>query len=135
VVALPDSAAAVNYAPTFAISDTSITVAENYGPYSASWATNISAGVGDSELVSFSISCSPLADTLFSIAAAISENGNLTFTPAADKAGSSNCTVTLSEAGADGLSLSRSLTIVVTAGGPHSESHMCYVKFNKLITN
>jgi hypothetical protein len=107
---------AVNYAPSFVAGPSPITVAEGSAPYSAAWATNVSAGPGDDEDVSLAIECDAAADSLFAAGPAISSDGVLSFTPAAHKSGSSRCSVTLAEAGVGGLSANASLVIQVTAG-------------------
>jgi hypothetical protein len=110
-------AAPVNDAPTFTAGPATVTVAEDSGAYSAAWATNISAGPGESDPLAFTVNCSATAASLFEISPAINiSTGRLTFTPAANMFGSVSCTVTLVETTPDGLSDAASLIIVVTAG-------------------
>jgi hypothetical protein len=117
---LPPLNPAVNQAPTFATGPSIVTVLESSGAYSAPWASDISAGPGDADIgqaVTFSVTCDAAAAALFSKQPAVSTSGVLSFTPAADKSGSSKCNVTLSEEGSGGLSVTSTLTVVVTAGG------------------
>jgi hypothetical protein len=46
----------------------------------------------------------------------LSEDGMLSFTPAADMSGRCTCNVTLAEEGTGGLATSRTLVILVAAG-------------------
>jgi hypothetical protein len=112
----PTFAAIVNYAPTFTPGVTPIEVDEDAPAYNATWATAISAGPGDEESVTMSIACDRAADTLFSEAPSISDNGVLIFTPAGDVSGSSNCTVTLSEVGTNAKTATEELVITIKPG-------------------
>jgi hypothetical protein len=105
----------VNYAPTFTAVVPLIEVDEDSPAYSRAWATNISAGPGDEEDVTLSIACVAAGD-LFSAEPAISNTGVLTFTPSPQVSGSTNCTVTLSEAGDNGKTAEAELTIVIRPG-------------------
>jgi hypothetical protein len=106
---------AVNDPPSFTAGDATITVDGDSDAYSAAWATAISGGPGEQgQELAMSILCRPSA--LFSVPPAISADGVLSFTPAATKSGSTNCTVTLSEQGDDGLRATAPVTIVVSDG-------------------
>jgi hypothetical protein len=105
----------VNDAPSFNVTDNSISVAEDSGAYNAAWATDISAGPGEKQNTTFSTVCDDAAAELFSVAPSVSATGVLTFTPAKDAFGISRCTVTLMEAGEGGLSAKAGLSIEVTA--------------------
>jgi hypothetical protein len=106
----------VNDAPSFNVTDSSISVGEDSGVYSAPWATAISAGPGEQQNLTFSTQCSNATAALFSVAPRVSyPEGVLSFTPASNAFGTSSCTVTLAEAGDNGLSFSVGLTIEVRA--------------------
>jgi hypothetical protein len=104
----------VNDAPSFAKGASNITVAESSGPYSAAWASSISAGPGESDqTVSFTVVCTNTA--LFSAAPQISAAGVLSFTPAAGASGTSVCNVTLVDS-EGAASASELLTVTLTPG-------------------
>jgi hypothetical protein len=110
----------VNDAPSFTPGAT-VTVDEDSGPYSAGWATSISAGPADeiTQTLTFNLTGNTNPG-LFSTAPAIAANGTLTFTPAEDANGSAEVTVSLSDNGGtadngDDTSDSVQLTINVTA--------------------
>jgi hypothetical protein len=107
-------AAAVNDAPSFNVSNARVTVAEDAAPYRQPWASQISAGRGENQTMTFSTSCDDAAGELFTTAPSVDADGVLTFTVAEDAFGSSNCTVTLTEDGDGGLKSSAGLTIEVT---------------------
>jgi hypothetical protein len=106
----------VNDPPSFN-AGTTVTVAEDSGAYSAAWATNISAGPGESDPLAFALNCSSANAGLFAVAPAMDATGTLAFTPAADKFGNASCTVRLTEQEVGGLSTTAPLSIVVTPGG------------------
>jgi hypothetical protein len=108
---------AVNHPPSFKAGASPVTVAEDSGAHSAPWATNISAGPGDSEPLAFTVNCSSTAAGLFAVDPAVDASGRLTFTPAADAFGNASCTVTLSEQINNGLSATAPLLILVAPGG------------------
>jgi hypothetical protein len=111
-------AVAVNYAPTFTAASDPVAVAEDSGLYNKTWAEDISPGVGDSEKLSFSVSCESSPQDLFTGKPAVSDEGWLLFTPAPNAWGRSECNVTLSEVGDSGLSSApKTLVIVVQSGG------------------
>lgn len=95
--------AAVNDAPTFAGAG-DVIVNEDSGPYSAIWASAISAGPTNESSQSVSFTVSVDDPSLFSGAVALDGNGRLTFTPRAETVGSSLVRVTLRDNGgtADG---------------------------------
>jgi hypothetical protein len=93
---------AVNDEPSFT-GGGNVTVNEDSGPYSAAWASSISAGPGESgQSVTFTVSNDN--NGLFSVQPAVSPTGVLTFTPAANVSGTVNVSVTLHDDGgtADG---------------------------------
>lgn len=104
----------MNDAPSFNVSDNSISVKEDSGEYSAAWASDISAGPGEEQNVTFSTECDNATAALFSVAPSVNASGVLTFTPAEDAFGTSKCTVTLAEVGAGGLTATAGLTVEVT---------------------
>ncbi len=76
-----------NGVPAFALSASALTVARNSGSRSeAAFATDISAGIGDVGQT-VSLSCTNDNNALFSTQPAISADGTLTFTPAANAFG------------------------------------------------
>ncbi len=109
---------AVNDAPSF-VGGGDVTVNEDSGPYSASWASSISAGPNEgSQTVSFNTSNNN--NSLFLVQPSISSTGVLSFTPALNAFGSATVTVTLSDNGgtANGgvnTSAPQTFTINVTA--------------------
>jgi hypothetical protein len=105
----------VNDVPSFNVTSSNIRVAEDSRPYAAAWAFDISAGPGETDNIDFSISCDEAASELFSVAPSVNATGVLTFTPAEDAFGVSQCTVTLREAGEGGKSATAGLSIEVTA--------------------
>ena len=110
---------AVNDPPTFSNAG-AVTVLEDSGAHSATWASSISPGPSNesTQTVGFSVSSNSNA-ALFSVAPAVAANGTLTFTPAANANGSATMTVTAQDNGgtANGGhdSTAVSLTINVTA--------------------
>ena len=84
--------APVNDAPSFKAGG-DVTVNEDSGPFSATWATSVSPGPGKSDqVVDFIVD--PVGDpSLFAISPAISSSGVLTFTPAVGRYGLSTVTV------------------------------------------
>jgi hypothetical protein len=106
---------AVNDAPSFTAGG-NVTVNEDSGAYSATWATGISAGPGESgQTVAFQVSNDNNA--LFSAQPAISPAGVLTFTTAANAFGSATVTVTLSDDGGTangGVDTSAAVTFTIT---------------------
>jgi hypothetical protein len=88
----------VNNPPSF-IAGGDVTVNEDSGAYSATWATGISAGPADEagQTVSFQVRIDN--DALFSDQPAISSSGTLTFTPAPDAFGSAIVTVSAQDNG------------------------------------
>jgi len=83
----------VNNAPAFTAEDRAIVRAEDAGPVAVSWATSISAGPGESESTSFTVtSTNP---TLFESAPSIDASGTLHFTTAPNRSGSATATATL----------------------------------------
>ncbi|HEY0144233.1 MAG TPA: Ig-like domain-containing protein [Thermoanaerobaculia bacterium] len=107
---------AVNDAPSFTAGG-NVTVAEDSGAYSATWATTISAGANETQNLTFVVSNNNNA--LFSSQPAIAADGTLTFTSAPNAFGAATVTVYLQDDGgtADGgvdTSASVSFTITVT---------------------
>jgi len=111
---------AVNDAPSF-VSGGDVSVNEDSGAYSATWATGVSAGPANEsgQTVTFNITGNS-NPSLFATGPSISSTGVLSFTLAADTFGSATITVTLSDdggtasGGAD-TSAPQSFTITVNA--------------------
>lgn len=93
------SIAPVNDAPSF-VAGGNVTVDEDT-PYTASWATSVSAGPGEAESVSFGVTASDTA--LFDVQPTITDTGTLSFVPAANAFGSTEVTVTLTDTGSPAL--------------------------------
>ena len=108
---------AVNDEPSF-IAGGDVTVNEDSGAYSATWATGISAGFGESQTLTFVVSNDNNA--LFAAQPSIDASGVLTFTPAADANGSATVTVYLMDDGGtanggDDTSATATFTITVNS--------------------
>lgn len=90
---------AVNDPPSFTAAG-AVSVDEDSGAYSATWATDISAGPPDEsgQTLSFNVTAND-NPALFSAGPAIDSSGNLTFTPGADLSGSASITVVLTDDG------------------------------------
>ena len=111
------SVTAVNDEPSFT-GGGNVTVKEDSGAYSAPWTSAISAGPGESQNVTFTVTSSD--NSLFSVPPAVSPSGVLTFTPAADANGFATVTVTLQDDGGtanggDDTSAPQTFTLTVTA--------------------
>lgn len=105
----------MNDPPSFSASNLTITVMENTGLYNESWASNITPGPEEAgQTLTFSVDCESTPSKLFAAGPSVSATGYLSFTPAANTAGSANCVVTLSDAG--GLNDTSTLKIVVMDG-------------------
>ena len=78
-----------------------IPVLENSGPYSEPWATNVTPGPNDeqSQGVFFTVAIPPDAEALFQSPPEISSDGVLRFTPATNKNGVVDVTVTAVDSG------------------------------------
>lgn len=105
----------VNDPPTFT-SGGDVTVDENSGAYSAAWASSVSPGPNETgQTVSFQIQSDDNAG-LFSVTPAVASNGTLTFTPAADTAGSATIKlVAVDNGGGNDTSGQVTFTITVAA--------------------
>ena len=105
----------VNDAPSFT-SGGNVSVNEDSGAYSASWASAISAGPGESgQTLSFSASNDNNA--LFSAQPQVSASGVLTFTPAPNASGSATVSVFLQDNGGTangGVDTSATVTFTIT---------------------
>ncbi|MEK6374817.1 MAG: Ig-like domain-containing protein [Acidobacteriota bacterium] len=105
----------VNDAPSFTPGG-NVTVNEDSGAYSASWASAISAGPNEgSQIVNFNVANDNNA--LFSAQPAISPSGVLTFTPASNAFGTATLTVSLSDNGGTangGVDTSATVTFTIT---------------------
>jgi hypothetical protein len=101
---------AVNDPPSFTAGG-NVTVNEDSGSYSATWATAISAGPGESQTLTFTTTNDNNA--LFAVQPSISSTGVLTFTPAPNAYGTANVTVTLS----DGIDSTSPVSFVITVNG------------------
>lgn len=108
----------VNDEPSFT-GGVNVTVAEDSGAYSATWATAINPGPNESgQTVTFNVMNSN--NSLFSIQPAISSSGVLTFTTAANANGSAAVTVFAQDSGGtanggDDTSPSQTFTITITS--------------------
>jgi len=108
----------VNDAPSFT-GGGNVTVNEDSGAYSATWATAISAGPNEGgQTLTFNVSNDNTS--LFTVQPSISPSGVLTFTLAANANGLANVTVTLSDDGGNAnggvdTSTPQSFTITVNA--------------------
>ena len=100
---------AVNDPPAFR-RGADVTVDEDSGAYSASWASEIGAGPGERQSLKFAAG-KPSHPALFSVAPAISDAGELTFTPAPDANGQATVEVRLADEG--GQTAASQLTITV----------------------
>ncbi|MEA2569847.1 MAG: hypothetical protein QOI24_1848 [Acidobacteriota bacterium] len=110
---------AVNDPPSFN-SGGNVTVSEDSAPYSASWATAISAGPPDESGQSLTFNVTNTNGPLFSVQPSIASNGVLSFTLAANANGTSSVNVTLLDNGGvanggNNTSLSQTFTITVNA--------------------
>ena len=105
---------AVNDAPSFT-GGGDVTVLEDSGFHSSSWASAISAGPADESSQSVTFSASNNNNALFSSQPAVAANGTLTFTPKANAYGTATVSVTASDngGGAD-TSAAQTFTITVT---------------------
>ena len=106
--------APVNDAPSF-VGGGNVTVNEDSGPYAAGWATSISAGPNETQIVSFNTSNNNNA--LFLVQPSISSTGVLSFTPALNAFGTATVTVTLSDNGGTangGVDTSAAQTFAIT---------------------
>ena len=83
----------VNDPPSFT-GGGNVTVNEDSGPHSSTWATAISAGPPDESGQSVTFTVSNDNNGLFSAQPAVAPDGTLTFTPAADAFGTANVSVT-----------------------------------------
>jgi hypothetical protein len=88
----------VNDAPTFTAGG-AVSVLEDSGAYSATWATNISAGPANESGQTLDFLVSNNNNALFSVQPAISPSGVLTFTPASNVNGLANVQVQLRDNG------------------------------------
>jgi hypothetical protein len=109
----------VNDEPSFTPGPSPVTTTASSGPYSQGWATNISAGPGESgQSVNFVVSNNNTA--LFSVQPKISPTGTLTFTPAGSQ-GTATVSVRLEDNGGtanggDDTSPSVFFTIIISCG-------------------
>ena len=103
----------VNDPPSFT-GGGNVTVNEDSGPHSSTWATAISAGPPDESGQTVTFTVSNDNNGLFSAQPAVAPDGTLTFTPAADAFGTANVSVT-AEDSAGGASAPQSFQITVTA--------------------
>jgi len=87
--------ASVNDAPSFT-AGANVSHQRSAGPYSAAWATSVTPGPLESEAVSFSVEVED--EELFSAGPQVASNGVMSFTFAADAFGSTDATVTMSDA-------------------------------------
>ena len=114
---------AVNDAPSFT-GGGDVSVNEDSGAYSATWATSISAGPADESGQTLTFNVSNDNNALFASQPAIDSSGNLTFTPATNAFGSATVTVTLSDNGGianGGVDTSAAQTFTITVNGVNDE--------------
>ena len=108
---------AVNDAPSFTVGG-NVSVAEDSGAYSAPWATGISKGPADESSQTLTFQVTGNTNTaLFSSGPSITDDGTLSFTPAANASGSATITVVLKDDGGtanDGQDTSSSVTFTIT---------------------
>ena len=106
--------------PAFALSSSTITVAEDSGSYSSTaFATGITPGIGDIGQT-VSLACTNDSNALFSTQPAISANGTLTFTPAANTFG--RATVSVVATDSTGLSSAPQTFAIEVSPGAFSAS-------------
>jgi len=93
------TAAPVNDAPSFSAGG-NVSINEDSGAYSAAWATGASAGPSDEsgQTLTFEISGNTNA-ALFTAGPTVAPNGTLSFTPAANTAGTATITLVLHDSG------------------------------------
>lgn len=106
----------VNDAPSFT-GGGNVTVNEDSGPYSASWASAISAGPANESGQSVAFFANNDNNALFFAQPSISPAGLLTFTPAANASGTASVTVYLQDNGGTangGVNVSGSVVFVIT---------------------
>jgi hypothetical protein len=106
---------AVNDAPSF-VKGADVTVLEDSGPRTiANWATALSAGPNETQNLSFAVVDNSNA-TLFAVGPAITADGQLSFTPAANAFGSATITIRLDDDGGtahSGVNQSGTQTFVI----------------------
>ena len=107
----------VNDAPSFT-KGPDVAILEDSGPYSAGWATSISAGPADesAQVLTFVVTGNS-NPALFAVAPAVTPGGTLTFTPAPNASGTATITLTLHDDGGTangGIDTSAPQTFVVT---------------------
>jgi VCBS repeat-containing protein len=114
------SATAPNEAPSFTVGSSPMVLEDAGAQTITGWATNISAGPASESGQTLTFAVTNNNNALFSVQPEVSANGTLTFTPAANAAGTATVTVTLSDdGGTDGsgvdTSAPQTFTISVTA--------------------
>ncbi|MBK9375500.1 MAG: putative Ig domain-containing protein [Holophagales bacterium] len=107
----------VNDAPSF-VKGPDVAILEDSGPYTAGWATAISAGPVDEagQVLTFNVTGNT-NPALFSVAPTVSPAGVIGFTPAANASGAATITLTLSDDGGTangGVDTSAAQTFVIT---------------------
>ena len=103
---------AVNDAPTFTTGGT-VMVNEDSAPYSAGWATALSAGPPDESTQTLTFTVTNDNNLLFTVQPAVGPTGTLTFTPAANAFGTATVTVFLKDNGG-GTDTSATQTFTIT---------------------
>jgi hypothetical protein len=93
------SVSPVNDVSTFVSGPVQVAVLEDGGAYSQAWATSITSGPADESVQTVTFDVTNNAASLFSVAPAISANGTLTFTPAANAEGKATVLVVLRDSG------------------------------------
>ncbi|MBN2822796.1 MAG: cell wall-binding repeat-containing protein, partial [Coriobacteriia bacterium] len=113
-------AAPANDTPSFTGAG-DVTVDKDSGPYSATWASAISAGPANESGQALSFQTVSADPSLFSSVPTVASDGTLSFTPAAGVFGSTEVTVTLTDdatAGGPARFVSRTFTIAVVNTAP-----------------
>ncbi|WP_221409502.1 tandem-95 repeat protein [Marinoscillum furvescens] len=104
----------VNDAPSFSKGADQVVNEDTSAITVGNWATSISAGPGETEVVTFDVSNDSSA--LFSVQPSIASNGTLTYTPAANAYGSATVSVTLNDGQtSNNLSATEIFTITINA--------------------
>ncbi|MBU2885928.1 hypothetical protein KO507_09160 [Gilvimarinus agarilyticus] len=102
-----------NRPPSFSLSTTSLTIAEDAGSQTLNnWLTNLSAGPASESAQTVSVSVSHNYPALFATAPTLAADGSLSFTAAVDAFGEAIITATATDS--DGASSSQTLTLTIT---------------------
>ena len=113
----------INDVPSFTAGG-NVTVLEDSGPYSAAWATGISAGPSNESGQTLNFIVSNNNPSLFSVQPAVSPSGILSFTPAPNAAGNATVDVQVHDSGGtanNGVDTSAKQTFTITVTGVNDE--------------